>query len=172
MEHKIIEWLQQRFPAKPPVCLGIGDDAAVMRTDAQRIVVTTDAIIDQVHFDSTHDSWEQIGHKAIGVNLSDIAAMGARAIAVVVTLALPNSTSLNDVKSLYAGMKRLCDRFGVQIAGGDTNFTQAVLMVSVTAIGQLEDGDQPWLRRARPSGRLDFGFRGLGGQHPRPPPFV
>ena len=147
MEREIIDWLRRAFPVQPPLSIGIGDDAAVIDIDAGQIVVTTDAIVDGVHFEIAKHSWQRIGHKAVAVNLSDLAAMGAAPVAIVVTLVLPEHTTLGQVQELYAGISRLCQRWHIAIAGGDTNFSPGPLTISVTALGTLDSNRKPWLCR-------------------------
>lgn len=147
MERKIIDWLQQNFSADPPVTVGIGDDGAVLEMDRAQLVVTTDAVIDGVHFDLRRHNWREVGCKAVAVNLSDLAAMGAEPIAIVVTLVLPHGTKLSQVKNLYSGICTFCSKWPYSIAGGDTNFASGPLMVSITAMGRLALNRQPWLCR-------------------------
>ncbi len=154
MEREILRWLAESFPAAPPVELGIGDDAAVVRFSGERTraVLTTDAIVDGVHFDLQRHAWEQVGRKSIAVNLSDLAAKGARPVAVLVTLVLPRSTTLPQVQALYAGIREICDQFQTQIIGGDTNVGPGPLVISTTAIGTLTTGQTGWrLSGARPN---------------------
>lgn len=145
MERQIIEWLQGNFPPRPPVFVGIGDDAACIEFGSRPLIITTDAIVDGVHFQTSKHSWRNIGHKAVAVNLSDLAAMGAVPIAIVVALVLPRETQLEQVQELYAGIRSLCDRWGVAIAGGDTNVANGPLAVSITAVGVPLEGRRPWL---------------------------
>ncbi len=147
MEREIITWLKSIFPGQPPLLVGIGDDAAVIELDSKRMVVTTDAIVDGVHFETAQHSWQRIGHKSVAVNLSDLAAMGASPLAIVITLVLPTGTTLERVKELYAGISPICERWQVSIAGGDTNFSTGPLTISTAAMGVLRADQQPWLCR-------------------------
>ena len=166
LENKIIEWLSAEFSAHSHLKVGIGDDAAVLDSLPGHPVVTTDAIVDGVHFSTDEHAPSRIGYKAIAVNLSDLAAMGATPICCVVTLVLPRHVEFEFVKELYRGMLVVADSFNVAIAGGDTNFSDGPLTLSVTAIGSVssngiwrchgaEPGDQIWV-----SG--DFGGSILG----------
>ncbi len=163
MERKIIDWLKQTFPARYPLSVGIGDDAAVIDIDARQIVVTTDAVVEGVHFEIAKHSWRRIGHKAVAVNLSDLAAMGAVPLAIVITLVLPQGTVLNQVKELYAGISNLCQRWRIAIAGGDTNFSLGPLTISITALGILEPNRTPWLCRGAQIGDDILVSGSLGG---------
>jgi thiamine-monophosphate kinase len=142
MEQKLIAWLAAHLPASPHLRLGIGDDAAVLRwTVGADMVVTTDSVTDGVDFVLADIDPRLAGHKALGVNLSDLAAMAAEPVAAVVSLVLPR-TGVNSLSALelavqlYQGLLPLAERFGVAIAGGDTNTWDGPLAISVTAIGR------------------------------------
>lgn len=137
MEREFIRWLSEHLPTSPLLRLGVGDDAAVLRWAAgPDVVVTTDTITDQVDFRLGEVNPRQVGHKAIGVNLSDLAAMAAEPVAVVISLVLPRVGALELATELYMGMIPLAERFDVAIAGGDTNTWDGPLAISVTAIGR------------------------------------
>ena len=119
----------------------MGDDAAVLKGEGGKQVVTTDLLTDGVDFLIDEVTPEQIGHKALGVNLSDLAAMAARPVAVFVSLVLPRRgterlAALDLAKGIYRGMLPLAERFGVTIAGGDTNTWDGRLAISLTALGE------------------------------------
>ena len=151
MERQFVEELRQRLPAQPQLRLGVGDDAAVLRLAARSdCVVTSDLLADGTHFRLPTDDLRRVGRKALAVNLSDLAAMAAQPVAAVVSLLLPEGNALAAARRLYEGMLPLAERFGVSIAGGDTNCWQGKLAVSVTALGQTtargalrRDGAQP-----------------------------
>jgi thiamine-monophosphate kinase len=137
MERIFLDWLVKHLPPSPHLRLGIGDDAAVVRWDEGRdLVVTTDAITDKVDFRLAHVEPEQVGHKALGVNLSDLAAMAAEPVAAVVSLVLPREGALELAVGLYRGMLPLAEKFQLAIAGGDTNTWEGPLAISVTAMGR------------------------------------
>jgi len=121
------------------VVIGIGDDAAVLKsTPGMLQLVTTDMLVEKVHFDlSTCSAW-QLGYKAVGVNLSDIAAMGGVPRHVVIAIALPKHLSVEFVVSLYDGMKEICREFSVNIVGGDTVSSPQGLIINVTVLGEVE----------------------------------
>jgi len=121
------------------VVIGIGDDAAVLKpTPGSLQLVTTDMLVEKVHFDlSTSSAW-QLGYKAIGVNLSDIAAMGGVPNHVVISIAVPKHLPVDFVVSLYDGMKEICREFGVNIVGGDTVSSPHGLVINVTVLGEVE----------------------------------
>jgi thiamine-monophosphate kinase len=150
-ELALIERLARRAVLRPGVEIGIGDDAAVLAGDPP-IVVTQDILVDDVQFRRTTSSLLDIGHKAIAVNLSDLAAMGAVPVAVFVGLVLPQARPLtaSDVDELYRGMEALAAEHSVTIAGGDITIGPA-LTLAVTAVGRMPPGVAPALRSgARP----------------------
>lgn len=149
MESEWIKWLRERLPTSPGVEVGLGDDAAVLRAGAassSRIVVTTDLLTDQVHFELGKHDPRQIGYKALAANLSDLAAMAARPTAAFVSIALPHSGGLELAKQIYEGFLPLAERYEVAIAGGDTNSWAESLVISMTLLGQTTDRG-PLLRR-------------------------
>lgn len=135
-EQSIIQSLQKRCPLNNTVVKGIGDDSAVLRPMEREPLVCSDMLMDGVHFLVKEQDPRRIGHKALAVNLSDIAAMGGRAESAYVNLALPRSLCRSDfLDPLYEGMEQLAKRFAVAIAGGDTNIWEGPLVLSVTVIG-------------------------------------
>lgn len=139
-EFALIDRIKQDTINKPEcVIVGIGDDAAVFKsTPGQFQLVTTDMLVEKVHFDLTTSSAWQLGYKAIGVNLSDIAAMGGIPRHVVVSIALPKKLSVDFVVNLYDGMKAICREFDVNIVGGDTVSSPHGLIINVTVMGEVE----------------------------------
>ncbi len=124
-----------------PVITGIGDDAAVYQPKSGMVqVITTDALIEGYHFDFDFYRMDQIGYKAMAVNLSDIAAMNAQPVLATIALGLPGSFSMEDLDALYDGLTNAASRYGVQIVGGDTT-RSPVLMLSVTVIGEAGEHD-------------------------------
>lgn len=120
---------------------GIGDDAAVIDFADYQTVVTTDMLIEGVHFDLTFHPLLHLGYKAIVVNLSDIYAMNATPKQVLVAIGLSNRFSLEAVEKLYAGMLLACKKYGVDIVGGDTTSSKSGLVLSITAIGRAKKED-------------------------------
>jgi len=155
MESDFLHWLRERLPPHPLLKLGIGDDAAVLATAGRSdIVVTTDLIADGVDFDLRSDDPRRIGHKALAINLSDLAAMAARPLAAVIALNLPRQGGMKLAAELYEGLLALAERFHLAIAGGDTNSWDGPLVVSVTALGETT-ADGPLTRRgAQPGDRI------------------
>lgn len=145
MERQFVDWLAKRLPESRHLRLGAGDDAAVLAWSHGRdMVVTTDAITDQVDFILSEVDPQLVGRKALAVNLSDLAAMAAEPVAVVVSLVIPRAgaagrTALELAIALYEGLIPLAEEFGVAIAGGDTNTWDGPLAISVTAIGRTTE---------------------------------
>ena len=134
-EFALIEHLTKSATASlPSTVLGIGDDAAVLKHKGET-VVSTDMLIEGVHFDLAYMPLKHLGYKAVVVNLSDIYAMNAQATQVLVSLAVSNRFSLEAVEELYAGIQLACKTYGVDLVGGDTTSSQQGLQLSVTALG-------------------------------------
>lgn len=136
-EIDLIESLKRLCPSNETVILGIDDDAAILRPSVRETLVCADMLMDGTHFLLEEAGAERIGHKALAVNLSDIAAMGGRALSAFVSLALPRDLA-NETFLLpfYRGMSALAREFHVAIAGGDTNIWDGPLVVNVTVLGE------------------------------------
>lgn len=120
------------------VVVGIGDDAAVVRTTPQMLqLITTDMLVEGIHFDLSFATPMQVGYKALAVNLSDIAAMGGTARQAVISIALPKSMKPAFVVELYQGMKKIARQFKVNIVGGDTVGSLGGLVINVTVLGEV-----------------------------------
>jgi thiamine-monophosphate kinase len=150
------EWIakieKQMRRRDPRVRVGIGDDAAVLRRPPSELAVTTDALVETVHFDLRYCSAEDVGHKALAVNLSDLAAMGATPRFAQVSLALPPGKATAFLPDFYRGLGSLARRFGVTVTGGNLARSPGPIFVDVTAIGDLR---WPLLRSAaRPADRI------------------
>lgn len=126
-------------PSDPSVIRTIGDDAAVYSIgDGKVHVVTTDALIENIHFDRTFMPMEFLGVKVMAVNVSDIVAMNARPRYATITIGLPHDVSVEMVESIYSGIKKACKAYGVSMIGGDTTAAQR-MTISVTVIGEAEE---------------------------------
>jgi thiamine-monophosphate kinase len=137
-ETKIIEQLMRQCPSNASIKLGIGDDSAVLQVPSREPLVCADMLMEGVHFLLDSASAEQIAHKALAVNLSDIAAMGGEALSAYICLALPRSRAeAKFLDRLYQGFGELARKFDVAIAGGDTNIWQGPLVISISVIGQV-----------------------------------
>jgi thiamine-monophosphate kinase len=127
--------------------IGIGDDAAAWRGDASIQLATVDSFIQDVHFSLDVASWEDLGWKALAVNLSDIAAMGGLPKYALVSLALPDDTEVNDVTVFYQGMIELAQQFEVAIVGGDIS-NAPLVAITITVLGSTGNRDKHILTRA------------------------
>jgi thiamine-monophosphate kinase len=129
--------------------IGIGDDAAVWRPSRGRhIVLSTDTMIEDEHFRLGWGDWKSLGHKALAVNLSDMAAMGARPRLALVSLGLTGGERDREVADLYRGMVALGDEHGTAVVGGDTSVSETAVMISVTVIGEAVGGSDTVMRRS------------------------
>ena len=117
--------------------IGIGDDAAAWQGDGSIQLATTDSLVQDTHFDLNITGWEELGWKAIAVNLSDIAAMGGVPRYALVSLALPGELETDSLTGLYQGMAHIANEFGVAIAGGNIA-SAGKTMITVTVLGRLE----------------------------------
>ena len=149
-ELALIERIAARARRRPGTELGIGDDAALLSVGGTA-VVTQDLLVEGVHFRRETAAPRDLGHKALAVNLSDLAAMAAEPVAALVGLCLPpGGVGDDEVDEIYAGVEALAARHGVTVAGGDTTAGPA-LMLAVTAVGRAASGISPVLRSgARP----------------------
>jgi thiamine-monophosphate kinase len=139
-EFDYIHWLRQRTPAAPRVLLGPGDDAAVLRpAPGAPWLVTTDMLMERTDFDLEKAGPHRVGRKALGVSLSDIAAMAGRPVAAVVAVALPRQGGTKLGEQLYAGLREIADAFETAIVGGDTNSWDGPLVLSVTVLGEATE---------------------------------
>jgi len=117
---------------------GVGDDAAVIDNGNFLTVVSTDMLLEGIHFDLMYTPLKHLGYKSVVVNLSDIFAMNATPKQVTVTIAISNRFSVEALEELYAGIYKACEFYNVDLVGGDTNSSNRGLIISVTAIGQGE----------------------------------
>ncbi|MBE3098832.1 MAG: thiamine-phosphate kinase [Planctomycetes bacterium] len=138
-ERALIERIRARVPPAPPwVHVGIGDDAAVIEPERNTLdVVTTDALIEGVHFQRAWATPEAIGHKALAVSLSDLAAMGAAPRVALLSLGLPPEMAVADVDGLLDGLLALAKRFGTALVGGNIARSPGPLVVDLVAIGSV-----------------------------------
>jgi len=130
-ELEFVDWLCRRQPDHPRVALGIGDDMAVVRSAADRFLVSCDLLLDGVHFDSTRQSLKRVGRKCIACSLSDCAAMAVRPLAATVSVGLPQDMPLSAARELHEGMLSIAAEYDLAIAGGDTTRWDHPLVVDV-----------------------------------------
>ena len=120
---------------------GVGDDAAVLDESNKQTVITTDLLIEGIHFDLGYTPLKHLGYKAVIVNLSDVYAMNATAKQITVSIAVSNRFPLEAIEELYSGIKLACDTYQVDLIGGDTTSSTKGLLISITAIGQANKED-------------------------------
>ncbi len=154
-EFKLIEHLTQHFKVTQKSTIkSIGDDAAVLNHGKKQIVVSTDLLIEGVHFDLSYVPLKHLGYKAIVVNLSDIYAMNATATQVTVSIAVSNRFPLEALEELYAGIETAAKLYNIDVVGGDTTSSTSGLIISVTAIGEVEKGEEVLRSGAKPNDLL------------------
>jgi thiamine-monophosphate kinase len=135
-EFGLIDKLTEGFELNQPTSIkGVGDDAAVIDCGDHYQVVSTDMLVEGVHFDLSYVPIQHLGYKAVVVNLSDIYAMNAEATQITVSIAVSNRFSLEALEELYAGINRACKLYNVDLVGGDTTSSLSGLVISITAIG-------------------------------------
>lgn len=140
-EFGLIDHLTKHFDIKKTTTLkGVGDDAAVL-SFKEEVVVTTDLLVEGVHFDLSYMPLKHLGYKAVIVNLSDVYAMNATASQITVSIAVSNRFPLEAVEELYSGIQTACKIYDVDLIGGDTTSSTTGLLISVTAIGHVKKED-------------------------------
>ena len=138
-EFGLIDHLTKNFKINQPSTIkGIGDDAAVLNFENKKIVLTTDLLVEGVHFDLSYMPLKHLGYKAVVVNLSDVYAMNAIATQITVSIAVSNRFPLEALEALYAGIETAAKIYNIDVVGGDTTSSNTGLLISVTAIGEVE----------------------------------
>lgn len=133
------------------VIKGVGDDAAVIRVDGSKLMlITTDMMVEDIHFSLTNSTFEQVGGKALMVNISDIAAMGGVPTQAVISLAVPAHLQIENLINLYHGLTTVAEQFGVNIVGGDTVSSPQKLVINVALTGEVEENKVIYRSGARP----------------------
>ncbi|HZK03229.1 MAG TPA: thiamine-phosphate kinase [Bacteroidaceae bacterium] len=146
---------------------GIGDDAAVLNYNEKQVLVTTDMLMEGVHFDLTYTPIKHLGYKSVIVNISDIFAMNGSPQQITISLAISNKVSVEDIEEFYAGAILACNKYNVDIVGGDTTSSLTGLAISITCIGQADSKNIVYRNGAKPndlicvSGNLGAAYMGL-----------
>ncbi len=120
---------------------GIGDDAAIIDAKDKKVVVTTDLLTEGIHFNLMYVPLKHLGYKAVVVNLSDVAAMNAVPTQITVSIAVSSKFSVEALEQIYEGMELACEKYGVDLVGGDTTSSMTGLVISVTAIGMAKEDE-------------------------------
>lgn len=169
-EFGLIKHLTQHIEIKNPSTLkGVGDDAAVINySEGDKVtLVSTDMLVEGVHFDLTYVPLKHLGYKSVVVNLSDIYAMNGQPKQITVSIALSNRFGLESVEELYAGMLMACEKYGVDLVGGDTTSSLSGLVISITALGEADKNNVVYRNGAKEkdllcvSGDLGGAYMGL-----------
>jgi len=151
-EFGLIDRLTKGFEIHNPSTLkGVGDDAAVMDFKNKKTVVSTDLLIEGVHFDLSYVPLKHLGYKSVVVNVSDIYAMNATATQITVSIAVSNRFPLEALEEFYAGIRLACEHYKVDLVGGDTTSSTRGLIISVTAIGEANEEDLVYRNGAQPN---------------------
>ena|ERR1017187_6451986 len=167
-EFGLIDYISKAIKLKNPSSIkGIGDDAAVIDNGDKMTVVSTDMLLENIHFDLSYVPLKHLGYKAVTVNLSDIYAMNATPKQITVSIAISNRFSLEAVEEFYQGVALACEKYGVDVVGGDTSSSVHGLIISVTAIGEANKEDLVYRNGAKEtdlicvSGDLGAAYIGL-----------
>ncbi|MGV3560128.1 thiamine-phosphate kinase [Larkinella arboricola] len=169
-EIALIQRISQGFAATShaETVRGIGDDAAVIDTGGPDYgLISTDMLLEGVHFDLAYSPLKHLGFKAVAVNVSDIAAMNGTPLQITVSIALSNRFSVEAVEELYSGIKAACEAYRVDLIGGDTTSSRSGLVISVTVFGKVAKDKITYRNTAKPNdvvcvtGDLGAAFLGL-----------
>ena len=138
-EFGLIEHLTRSFDIKQKTSvIGVGDDAAVLSFGKQYQLLSTDLLVEGVHFDLSYTPLKHLGYKAVTTNVSDICAMNGKATQIVVGIAVSNRYSVEALEELYEGIKLACENYKIDLVGGDTTSSTSGLMISISVIGQVD----------------------------------
>ena len=168
-EFGLVAHLTKNFDIKnPSTQKGIGDDAAVLDFKDKKVIVSTDLLIEGVHFDLAYMPLKHLGYKAVVVNISDICAMNAKATHITVSVAVSNRFPLEALDELFAGINLAANEYNVDVIGGDTTSSQKGLIISITAIGEADEAELVYRNGAKLSDLLvvsgDIGAAYMGLQ--------
>ncbi len=133
----------------PSSLMGIGDDAAVIDAGEEVLLLSTDMLLEGIHFDLSYTPLQHLGYKAVAVNVSDIAAMNGKPEQIVIGLAISNRFSVEAVDMLYQGIRAACENYKVDLAGGDTSASPSGLVISVSVLGRTKKGNEVYRSGAK-----------------------
>ena len=168
-EFGLIDHLTKEFPLKnESSVLGVGDDAAVLDFgNDKEILVTTDLLLEGIHFDVRYVPLKHLGYKSAIVNFSDIYAMGGTPKQITVSIGVSSRFTVEHIEAIYSGLRTACEIYGVDLVGGDTSASVTGLVISITCIGECEKGKEIRRDGAKPtdvicvSGDLGAAYMGL-----------
>ena len=146
---------------------GIGDDCAVLNYDKKQVLVTKDLLIEGVHFDLTYSPLKHLGYKSAVVNFSDVIAMNGRPKQLIIGIGASNRFSVEALEEIYSGIYLACEKYGVDVVGGDTVSSRSGLVISITCIGEAKKSDLVYRNKAKKgdlifvSGNLGAAYMGL-----------
>ena len=167
-EFGLIKHITKSFEnTQPNTVKGIGDDAAVIDNGEKYTLISTDMLVEGVHFNLMYKPLKHLGYKAVVVNLSDIYAMNGDATQITVSIAMSNRFSVEAIEEIYKGIKTACDLYKVDLVGGDTTSSTSGLIISITAIGEVNKKEITYRHGASEndlivvSGNLGGAFMGL-----------
>ncbi len=167
-EFGLIESLTRDFKVKNASTLrGVGDDCAVIDYGDKKTLVTTDLLLEGIHFDLTYTPLKHLGYKAVAVNLSDVYAMNGTPRQITVSLGISKRFTVEHINELYSGIYAACEKYGVDLVGGDTSASVTGLLISITCLGEAAEGDIVYRKGARDtdlicvSGDLGAAYMGL-----------
>ncbi|HEY5687073.1 MAG TPA: thiamine-phosphate kinase [Yeosuana sp.] len=168
-EFGLIDHLTKNFKMNHKSTIkGVGDDAAVLDFKNNKIVVTTDLLVEGVHFDLSYMPLKHLGYKSVVVNLSDVCAMNATPTQITVSIAVSNRFPLEALEELYAGIETAASIYNIDVVGGDTTSSTTGLLISITAIGTIDGDNEVYRNGAKPNDLLvvsgDLGGAYLGLQ--------
>lgn len=136
-EFGLIDRLTKDLPTvNPSTVKGVGDDCAVLRNRDTDILVTTDLLLEGVHFDLTYVPLKHLGYKSAIVNFSDVYAMNGRPTQITVSLGISRRFTVEHIEELFSGIRLACEIYGVDLVGGDTTSSNSGLVISITCIGE------------------------------------
>ncbi|MES2113231.1 MAG: thiamine-phosphate kinase [Bacteroidota bacterium] len=164
-EFGLINYLTKNIKlAQPSTTKGVGDDAAVLDFAGKKTLISTDLLLEGIHFDLAYTPLKHLGYKAIQVNLSDIYAMNGTASQVTVSIGISSKFPLEAVEELYEGIYLACEKYNVDLVGGDTSSSKQGLVISVTSIGYADEKDVVY-RNGAQEGDLICVSGDLGGAY-------
>ncbi|MFC2100413.1 thiamine-phosphate kinase [Bacteroidota bacterium] len=149
-EFGLIDHLTKKIETRQQSTLkGVGDDAAVLDYGKKKILLSTDMLIEGVHFDLTYVPMKHLGYKAAIVNFSDIVAMNGTPKQITVNISVSNRFSLQAIEELYSGIFLACEKYNVDLIGGDTSSSSAGLYISITVVGEADHQDITFRDKAK-----------------------